>query len=259
MAGSKLIGVRMPDDLAQELEAKAAEQGLSTSEFLRKLVDDALYPSTGKQADVSETSDKRSELETRLEKLEDFVGVKEPTGLDRLLGTDKPIAEQLEQHKRQLTDLGKQVGELTNRLNSTNSNTELTRVAEQTTKLSREVTDIKNRMLNVQNNKESVNNGLGKLEREVGDLRSKLQPLTALPSKVETLKSDVARLSNGLTAAERRAKRQPTGNTVTLQLTDRRDHTFREYKSPDGLVNPYIATHDLITGKRYVDLSEALD
>ena len=71
MAGSKLIGVRMPDDLAQELEAKAAEQGLSTSEFLRKLVDDALYPDTegspGTKAGVATLDESVAE---RLDKLE---------------------------------------------------------------------------------------------------------------------------------------------------------------------------------------------
>jgi hypothetical protein len=45
--GSKLIGFRIADDLAQEVEAKAAERGLSTSEFLRELVDNCLYPDTG--------------------------------------------------------------------------------------------------------------------------------------------------------------------------------------------------------------------
>ncbi len=43
--GSKLIGFRIADDLAEEVEAKAAEKGLSTSELLRTLVDKELYPS----------------------------------------------------------------------------------------------------------------------------------------------------------------------------------------------------------------------
>ncbi len=47
--GSKLIGFRMADDLAEQLETKAAEEGQSTSEFLRRLVDEALYPGPGQE------------------------------------------------------------------------------------------------------------------------------------------------------------------------------------------------------------------
>jgi len=42
--GSKTIGLRLPDDLAQELEKVSVEKGQTTSEFVRQLIDDALYP-----------------------------------------------------------------------------------------------------------------------------------------------------------------------------------------------------------------------
>lgn len=47
--GSKLIGFRVPSDLAEQLEARAAEEGRSTSELLRELVDDKLYPKSGRE------------------------------------------------------------------------------------------------------------------------------------------------------------------------------------------------------------------
>jgi len=47
--GSKVIGFRVPDDLAEELERFSSEHGQTTSEFLRKLVDDTLYPGSGRQ------------------------------------------------------------------------------------------------------------------------------------------------------------------------------------------------------------------
>lgn len=43
--GSKIIGFRVPDDLAEEIEKVSAEKGQTVTEFLRKLVDEALYPS----------------------------------------------------------------------------------------------------------------------------------------------------------------------------------------------------------------------
>lgn len=48
--GSKVIGLRLADDLTEELEAKAAEEGLSTSEFMRKLIDQELYPGKDRSA-----------------------------------------------------------------------------------------------------------------------------------------------------------------------------------------------------------------
>ncbi|MFC1979660.1 hypothetical protein ACFLVS_02135 [Chloroflexota bacterium] len=53
-----------------------------------------------------------SNIENRLNKLESITGVKELSVLDRLLGTDKPITEQLKQHSHQLTDLSNTITEL---------------------------------------------------------------------------------------------------------------------------------------------------
>jgi len=81
--GSKLIGFRLDNDLAEEIEAKAAEKGQSTSELLRELVDELLYPS-------------RAELESP----EQLYGVKGTEQLVELVNAQ--IKEQL---KAQLGDL----------------------------------------------------------------------------------------------------------------------------------------------------------
>ena len=41
---SKVIGFRVPEDIALELERVSEERGIKVSEFLRALVDDTLYP-----------------------------------------------------------------------------------------------------------------------------------------------------------------------------------------------------------------------
>ena len=55
--GSKVIGFRVPDDLAEQLERVSGERGMTTADFLRRLVDDALYPPnperTSSMADTS--------------------------------------------------------------------------------------------------------------------------------------------------------------------------------------------------------------
>jgi len=106
---------------------------------------------------------------------------------------------------------------------------------------------------------ESANNGFAKLEREVGGLRSELQLLTVLPSKVEAVKSDVARLADRVAIAERRAKQKPTDNIEEIEFKNGKTHKFKVYKSTDGLAKPHTVTWDPILGNKYVDLSEPLD
>ena len=42
--GSKVIGFRLPGDMAEELEKESQNRGITPSDFLRGLVDEALYP-----------------------------------------------------------------------------------------------------------------------------------------------------------------------------------------------------------------------
>jgi len=79
--GSRVIGFRVPDDLAEELERVSDERGQTTAEFLRKLVDDALYPSKGEgkttlgsSADDGEVtlSDVSGEVELHEENIEEI-------------------------------------------------------------------------------------------------------------------------------------------------------------------------------------------
>ena len=97
--GSKVIGFRVPDDLAEELERFSSERGQTTSEFLRKLVDDTLYSGSGR-----ERLEKRRTVETH----EDLSAVM--TRLDNLEQQAKSLDEQLElvQVNRGLTDADKE-------------------------------------------------------------------------------------------------------------------------------------------------------
>lgn len=51
---SKVLGVRIPEDLADEFKQKSAEEGMTVTEMLRKLVDDTVYPPGGEQATAME-------------------------------------------------------------------------------------------------------------------------------------------------------------------------------------------------------------
>ena len=43
---SKVIGFRLPEDLAVQLEKVSEERGMTVTEFMRILVDETLYPAT---------------------------------------------------------------------------------------------------------------------------------------------------------------------------------------------------------------------
>jgi Zn ribbon nucleic-acid-binding protein len=72
--GSKLIGFRVADDLAQGIEAKAAEKGLSTSELIRKLVDKELYPSKSDKGEGEVAELQVEGLEQITEQMEELAG-----------------------------------------------------------------------------------------------------------------------------------------------------------------------------------------
>ena len=73
---SKVLGFRVPVDLAEELERISRENGMTTTDFLRKLVDDALYPPEKKdeqswfKAESNNLSIKMEHLAKRIEQLE---------------------------------------------------------------------------------------------------------------------------------------------------------------------------------------------
>ncbi len=93
----------------------------------------------GKSDTPLATEQQLDQLTTRLEKLESITGLKEPSSLDRLLGTDKPITEQLERHTRRLTELSEQLNNLSQQVKLASSNTEYRNISRQVTQLSKQV------------------------------------------------------------------------------------------------------------------------
>ena len=96
--GSKVIGFRVPDDLAVEFEQFCEGAGKTTGEVLRKLVDDMLYPESG-----------RKRLEERGEDLEGMLAPIQ-LALDTLARQLKGFDERLElvQVDRGLTEAAKE-------------------------------------------------------------------------------------------------------------------------------------------------------
>lgn len=90
---SKNIGLRLPEDLAEEFKQFCEGGGKSTTEVLRKWVDEALHPRPGQGAELAEKASRISQLE------EQVAGLREKddtsTGqIDRLNGTVAELEEQ---------------------------------------------------------------------------------------------------------------------------------------------------------------------
>ena len=102
---------------------------------------------------------------------------------------------------------------------------------------------------------------LARFTQQVGTLDEVNKKLSALVnSNVEKLKSDIDNIKF-------RMLRNPTGNVVSLCVSDGQDgqgyrfksHRFKEYRGSKGLMQPSKTKPDRALGDRYVDLSEPED
>ena len=96
--------------------------------------------SSDKPAAPLATEQPPRKLEERLQKLENALGLKEPSELEQLLGiTDKPITSQLEQHAHQLTELSDQLKNMSRQIKLASNNTEVSNISKQVAQLSEQV------------------------------------------------------------------------------------------------------------------------
>jgi polyhydroxyalkanoate synthesis regulator phasin len=252
--GSRVIGFRVPDDLAEELERVSSERGKTTAEFLRKLVDDALYPSGREQTPTMADAS----LEEQINRLEDMQLLVSEEFLNLSRQVEK-LTKQIEQMQAKSVLSPEQITVLDHAANLSDSVEELGKSQNKLVGVLNENSNkVHEALVMLQDYKDSVDNNFGKLRSEISTLRTKLDPLTLLPSKMEAVQSDVTRLSDRLSTVERRIKQKPTDATKKIELTDGREHTFRVYRGTDGLVKPHRIAIDP-TGDKYVDVSEPLD
>jgi len=94
--GSKVIGFRVPDDLAVELDRVSGERGMTTADFLRKLVDDTLYPGFGRdRLEERRKVEAREDLSGLISRLDNLEQQKEQAGLAQEQSAER--IKQLEQ------------------------------------------------------------------------------------------------------------------------------------------------------------------
>ena len=243
------------------------------------------------------TQHRLSGLEQRLAMLEQAIGLRE-SDLDALSGyTELPLtrqlasiseraaeqAEQVAELTQQLSQFSEQLSKLTEQLESGYASREalVTMVAELTGKFKSLQNETANtyKMLAdaIHENRESCKDYLSKIEgkstatanelyelsKTVKHIQESVQSdrasINQLDTKLVSLEHTLSELENKVARVKNFVRRVPTGEIVGIELSDKREHHFREYKSSEGLAHPYRSKHDLILGDRWVDLAEPDD
>lgn len=191
-----------------------------------------------------------SRLEERLSKLEFVTGLRDADS-DALLSDISPLTNKLSDTTEQLTKLSDRVSKLSDNvrlIDATNDAQreefskwlfDLQKNQNQQTALIKEHNDALSKNLTV------LESRIDKVQKMVEDL---VEGLSTVRTKLTTQQSQIEYLSNV-------ARRQPTGDTVTLGLTDGKEHVFRTYKSKLGLTHPHHKD-EFLGGEYWVDLSE---
>ena len=223
------------------------------------------------------TEQRLDQLENRFTKLEHVTGVRETGKLEKLLGiTDTPLTEQVNQ-------LSEQLSKLTEQLKSEYVSKEAlgTIAAELTEKfesLQHEIANAYNMSaIAIRESRESCENSFSKIEGQSTTTANELYELSKTVKHIqESVQADRAsinqlntnlvsleytssELENKVARVKNLTRRVPTGEIVGIQLNDKRERHFREYRTSEGLARPYRTKRDLILGDRWIDLAEPED
>ncbi len=223
------------------------------------------------------TEQRLSQMENRFTRLEHVTGVREADELEKPLDiTDKPLTERVTQLTEQLSKLTEQLkSEYVSKETMETIAAELTGESES---LHKEIANTYNLLAStIHEDRESRQNSVSKIEDQFTCITNQLHELSKsvkhiqesaqanrdsinqLNTKLVALEHKSTELGNKVDGVKNLMRRVPTGKIVGVQLRDKREHHFREYKSSEGLARPYRTKWDLILGDRWVDLAEPED
>jgi len=213
------------------------------------------------------TEHRFSSLERRLAMLEQATGVLQADEPDKVLNNNrKPLLEQMTELTEQLNELIsssinyaelspalEQLGELAQQLNSQDAShssmmTALGNIENQlNTKVDQEMfSHLQIRISSIEKWKTEIDNLLMTMQKAQTDNQQQFARV-------------ITSVADKLARVEILMRRFPTGEIVAIQLSDNREHHFREYKRSDGLAQPHRTKYDLILGERWIDLAEPED
>jgi len=250
--------------------SKESPTGLDTKQEMSKL----RLNTSNTRPTTEQQSDK---LGDRLRRRERITGVREPSELEKLpSNTEKPLTERVAQLAEQLSKLTEQLkSEYVSRETIETIATELTGKFES---LHKEIVTTYNMsVIAIRESRESCENSLSKIEGQSTATSNELYELSKTVRHVqESVQADRAsinqlntnlvsleytssELENKVARVKNLTRRVPTGEIVGIQLNNKRERHFREYRTSEGLARPYRTKRDLILGDRWVDLAEPED
>ena len=225
-----------------------------------------------------------NELLKRLEQLESITGVNKEIELgESPVRNDSSLTQQVGQLGEQLSELTQQVNQLTEQLEHAQTTNEMldsfkAEHNKQLEQLSNGWNNAYHKINNTVNSNsalinrsfsitedsvKTVNKKVDEIKERVGKLEGRQQHEQVLgkqlSDRLNTIEQILSSLKKEIGVVRNLAIRQPTGKMVPHTLKDRLQHNFKEYRSTDGLVNPYRRSRDLILGDRWIDLSEPED
>jgi chromosome segregation ATPase len=223
------------------------------------------------------TEQRLSQLEDRFARLEHITGFRETDKLEKLLGiTGAPLTERVAQLTEQLSRLTEQLkSEYVSRETMETMAAELTGESES---LHKEIANTFNMSaVTIRECRELCENSLSKIEGQLTTIANELYELSKTmkhlqesvqgnrasinhsDTKLVSFEHALSELENKVARVKHLTRRVPTGEIVSIQLSGKREHYFREYKSSEGLARPHRTSRDLIFGDRWIDLAEPED
>jgi hypothetical protein len=99
------------------------------------------------------------------------------------------------------------------------------------------------------------------LRRFIAQVMDSMSPdeVRAQMKRVKIEEAPKSIILKGFGEASVGSDRQATGKVEKVYCSDGKKHSFRAYKSADGLAKPFVAVNDVFLGNTYVDLAQPLD
>ena len=236
--GSKVIGFRLPGDLAEELEKACRDRGIATSDFLRGLVDEALYPNRKEQPATLDKAYIERFIGELTKQLDSHSEQLKRTMAAKLSEYETEQDRKFEELRGECRRSVKRIPGIVDHIDEYVTE-KLSVVKDESTRLKTTMTELKNAFSKEQTRvKDAISLGdknetkIGAIERQRSDFKEELELLRKVTSPT------------------------PTGKTVRYPFIDGRD--YKEYEGPRGLVRPYRASWTL-NSESWIDLDAPLD
>ncbi len=242
---TKMMNVRLPEDMAEELEKVCDEAGQTLSEFVRKLIDDKLYPGTNDKA-VPATMDFGGKATLNEEVQSKVYAISEEVAEAKVAKLKEELTGKIEKSVTGTSEVNKNYYE-----SVWNTLTKTIGLLHQKI----EEYDKNNKKLNdVQKLVEGLGESMGVVKTNLAmHGHDGVTKIPELDNKLKDLGTKMVVLEATIKNTKKRVPVTPY-KFRKLELMDGTKHTYTLYRGPWGLSRPHK-----IADEEYADLAEPED